>query len=322
MTIVDQAPVAELAVPSPLPDRIQRLTMDWLLSFASPATRRAYRVHLAQWLAFAADAGIDPLAATRGDGNLFARWLELPPRNSKPATVAAKLAAASSWYTYLFDEDAIPAPRFKAAARPRLDRMHSETVGLTEAEARALIAAADADLAPAALRTAAVIRLMLAIGPRVAEVCALEVASLGFERGHRTVRIVGKGKKVRVRNMPPAPAAAVDRYLEARARAEGVAVADLAGPLFVTATGRPLASRYLFDLVQRIARDAGLEQPERVTPHALRHTFATVADERGAPMSHLQDALGHSSPETTRRYIHARNRLEQDPSQIVAAVLG
>lgn len=303
MTILEHAPAAELAAPSPLPDRIQRLTMDWLLSFASAATRRAYRTHLGQWLAFAGDAGIDPLTATRGDGHLWARWLEVPPRNSKPATVAAKMAAVSSWYTYLLEEDAIAAARFTAASRPKLDRMHSETVGLTEAEARALIAAADADRAQAALRTAAVIRLMLAIGPRVAEVCALEVASLGYERGHRTVRIVGKGQKVRLRNLPPAPAAAVDRYLEARARAEGVAVAELNGPLFVTSTGRSVGSRYLFDLVQRIARDAGLEQPERVTPHALRHTFATVADERGAPMSHLQDALGHSSPETTRRYI-------------------
>ncbi|GII89451.1 tyrosine recombinase XerD [Sphaerisporangium siamense] len=322
MTIVDRAPAADLTVPTPLPDRIQQLTMDWLLSFSSPATRRAYRVHLAQWLAFAAGADINPLTASRGEGNLWARWLEVPPRSCKPATVAAKLAAVSSWYGFLVEEDAIDPPRFTAAARPKLDRMHSETVGLTEEEARALIAAADADRAPAALRTAAVIRLMVAIGPRVAEVCALQMSSLGFERGHRTVRIVGKGKKVRVRNLPPAPAAALDAYLEARARAEGVAVADLDGSLFVTASGQPLASRYLFALVQRIARDAGLEHPERVTPHTLRHTFATVADEYKAPLSHLQDALGHASPETTRRYIHARNRLEQDPSQIVAAVLG
>ncbi|MCT9932464.1 tyrosine-type recombinase/integrase [Planotetraspora sp. A-T 1434] len=319
---LERAAAGDLELPSPLPDEIQRLTMQWLLSFRSPATRRAYRVHLAQWLAFAADAGIDPLTASRGDGNLWARWLEVPPRNSKPATVAAKLAAVSSWYTYLFEEDAIPSPRFTAAARPRLDRTHSETRGLLEDEARAMVSAAAADRSPEAVRTEAVIRLMLSIGPRVSEVCALEVSSLGYERGFRTVRIVGKGQKVRVRNLPPAPAAAVDRYLSRRAAAAGVAVGELTGPLFATASGRPLSRRYLFDLVQRIAREAGLEQPERVTPHSLRHTFATIANARGAQTSRLKDALGHASEGTTAVYIHAANQLEHDPSQLVAAVLG
>lgn len=319
---LERATAGDLELPSPLPDRIQRLTMEWLLSFQSAATRRAYRVHLAQWLSFAAGAGIDPLVATRGDGNLWARWLEMPPRNSKPATVAAKLAAVSSWYAYLLEEDAIAPVRFPAAARPRMDRQHSETRGLSEAEARAMVAAAEADKAPAGLRTAAIIWMLLALGPRVAEVCDLEMGALGFEQGHRTVRIVGKGRKPVLRNLPPAPAAALDRYLEARARAAGVAVAELEGPLFATSSGKRLDRRYLFSLVQRIARDAGLEQPERVTPHSLRHTFASIADDRGVSISHTQAALAHRSPETTRRYIHSRNRLNQDPSQIVAAVLG
>lgn len=322
MSTLERIPAGDLALPSPLPDEIQRLTMEWLISFRSPATRRAYRVHLSQWLAFAASVGIDPLSASRGDGSLWARWLEMPPRSSKPATVAVKLAAVSSWYTYLSDEDALPLSRFTATARPRLDRSHSETRGLTEAEARAMVATGDADRSPCALRTSAMIRVMLALGPRVAEVSDLEVASLGFERGHRTLRIVGKGRKARLRNLPPATAVAVDRYLVARARAAGATVAELEGPLFVTSSGRPVSRRYLFDLVRRIAKDAGLEQPESVTPHSLRHTFATLADERGAPISHLQDALGHASSATTAVYIHARNRLEQDPSQLVAAALG
>lgn len=320
--MLERAPAADLALPEPLPDGIQRLTMEWLLSFSSKATRSAYRVHLSQWLAFCSRAGIDPLTARRGDGSLWARWLELPPRRSKPATVAAKLAAVSSWYTYLVEEEALEVARFTAVDRPRIDRSHSETRSLTEAEARGLVAAADADRAPCALRTAAVIRLMLALGPRAAEVSALELKDMGTEHGFRTVRIAGKGGKVRLRNLPPSAAAAVDRFLAARAALEQVAVEELEGPLFATSGGRPLGRRYVFDLVQRIARDAGLDDPQSVTPHSLRHTFATVADERGAPISHLQDALGHASAETTRRYIHARNRLEQDPSQIVAAAIG
>jgi integrase/recombinase XerD len=298
VTILEHRAAGELALPQPLPDQIQRLTMEWLLSFRSAATRRAYRVHLSQWLAFAAGVGIDPLVASRGDGNLWARWLEAPPQNNKPATIAAKLAAATSWYTYLSNENAVPRSRFTSTDRPKLNRSHSEAVGLTQSEARMMVTAADADYGRGALRTSALIRLMLSIELRVSEIPELQVSSLGFRDGLRTLRIGD-----RVHSLPSATSTAMDRYLESRAQPAGITAPELEGFLFTTATGQPVGRRYLFDLVQRIAREAGLEQPERVTPNSLRHTLAALADEVSAPMTHLRDALGHGTPAASGLYL-------------------
>ena len=310
-----------LEMPAPDLDLISRLTVGWLWSFSSPHTRRAYERNLKEWLAFCDERGQDPLAATRAHGDLYARWLEHRDPRPAPKTVGLKLASVSSWYTYLVLEDVLPVNKFAGASRPRIDRTHSETVGLDRSAARAMGAAAEAGSGRAQLRTAALIRFMLSIGPRAAEVSSLTIGSLGFERGFRTVRIVGKGQKVRLRNMPPTTAAAVDRYLAERLEREGGVAFEESAPLFATSGGRPVSPRYLFGLVQRIAREAGVEYPDRVTPHALRHTFATLGDEEGASLAELQDALGHVSPETTKIYIHAKKRLETDPSQRVAMVL-
>lgn len=295
---------------------LDRLTQAWLLSFASPHTRSAYGSDLAQWLAFCERHEIHPLRVIRVHGDAFARWLE----PVSPRTLARKLSAVSSWYAYATDEGLLEANPFTRVRRPKVERFQSETVGLTEDEARALVAAADAAKGPTALRTAAFVRLMIELGPRVSEALAATVDDLGHQRGHRTLRIVGKGQKTRVRNLPPATAAALDAYLDDRARLAGVAREKLTGPLFATAGGRALDRADAYRLVVKVAKAAGLES--KVTPHALRHTFATVASDRGASVKQLQQALGHASSSTTDIYIHSRDNLERDPSQIVAAVIG
>ncbi|WP_083949654.1 tyrosine-type recombinase/integrase [Herbidospora yilanensis] len=295
---------------------LDRLTQAWLLSFSSPHTRSAYGSDLGQWLAFCERHEIHPLRAVRVHGDAFARWLE----PVSPRTLARKLSAISSWYAYATDEGVLESNPFTRVRRPKVERFQSETVGLTEEEARALVAAADATRGPTALRTAAFIRLMIELGPRVSEALAATIDDLGHQRGHRTLRIVGKGQKTRVRNLPPATAAALDAYLDDRARLAGVARERLSGPLFATAGGRALDRADAYRLVVKVAKAAGLES--KVTPHALRHTFATVASDRGASVKQLQQALGHSSSSTTDIYIHSRDNLERDPSQIVAAVIG
>ncbi|MFI6883337.1 tyrosine-type recombinase/integrase [Streptosporangium canum] len=311
-----------LEMPAPDLDLISRLTVGWLWSFSSPHTRRAYERALKEWLDFCDARGQDPLTVTRGHGNVYARWLEQRDPRPSPKTVSQKLAAVSSWYSYLVLEDAIPANKFGGASRPKVDRAHTETTGLEKSEALAMVARADTGSGRARLRTAAVIRFMLSMGPRVAEVSTLTVGALGFERGFRTARIVGKGQKVRVRSMTVATVLALDAYLEDRLERSGADLLEPSSPLFATSSGRAVSTRYIFDLVRRIAREAGLEYPDRVTPHVLRHTFATLGVEEGASLDELQEALGHASPETTKIYIHARNRLERDPSQRVGLILG
>jgi site-specific recombinase XerD len=304
--------------------QLDALTLGWLLAQRSARTREAYLRDLRGWLAFCNEHGVDPLRAKLPHADAYGRWLveRADPAPLSDASAARKMAAASSWYTYLVRNEHTEYNPFRYARRPAVDRDHSTTVGLTEAEARALVAAADAATGPAALRTAAFIRFMVEIGPRITDVLALDVENLGQERGFRTVDITGKGRKVRRRVVPPSAAAALDAYLAARAAAAAVPVEQLSGPLFVTSSGKRLDRRDMFRLVQRIARAAGLPNADRVTPHSLRHTFVTVARERGASLEEIQDAMAHADPRTTRRYDRARHRLDRDPSQLVAAAIG
>lgn len=291
---------------------VQQLVWAWLLRQRSENTAAAYGRDLRQWLAFCNGRGLDPLTVRRGHADAYGRWLQ-HERGLSGRTVARKLAATSSWYTYLVEEEVLDSNRVALANRPEINRGESSTRSLTESEARAMVHAAVRDHGPRRERTAAIIALMLMVGPRVSEVCALTLASLGWERGMRTVRIVGKGGTIRTRRLPEEAGRLLDAYLAVRGEGPG--------PLFVTAGGRAMGRDAVEDLVKRVARQAGLHRPDRVTPHALRHTFATLAKERGSSMDEIQEALGHASAQTTRIYIHSAERLENDPSARVGSVL-
>jgi integrase/recombinase XerD len=304
-------------------DALAQATAAWLAA-KKPTTREAYRRDLGVWARFCLESGVHVLTARKPDADLFGAFLQDPaaPRPLSAASAARRMAAVSSWYRYLVACDLHDRNPFAAAARPPVDRDYSATAFLDEAGARRVIEAAETGPGPTRLRDAAMVRLMLQLGIRVTEVCSLQTASLGTARGQRTVTITGKGGKRVARALPPAAAATLDAYLAERAARAGTGPGDLAGPLFVTSSGRPVDRGEVFRLVRRLAARAGLPHPDAVTPHALRHTFATIATERGADLDDLQDAMGHADPRTTRRYQRAARRLERDPAHLVAAALG
>jgi len=308
----------------PAGDALAQATAAWLAS-KKPTTREAYRRDLRCWAAFCAARGAHVLTARKPDADLFGAYLQDPAAAARPlsaASAARRMAAVSSWYRYLVACDVHERNPFAAAERPRVDRDYSATAWLDEAGARRMIEAAEAGTGAVRLRDAAMVRLMLQLGIRVSEVCSLQVAALGTARGQRTVTISGKGGKRVARALPPAAAQALDAYLAERAERAGTDPQALAGPLFTTSSGRAVDRVEVFRLVRRLAERAGLPHPQSVTPHALRHTFATIATERGADLDDLQDAMGHADPRTTRRYQRAARRLERDPAYLVAAALG
>ncbi|NES27685.1 tyrosine-type recombinase/integrase [Micromonospora terminaliae] len=290
----------------------------------SEHTRDAYRRDVTGWLSWCAGRELDPLRASFLDVNAYGRELEATPsgrggRPLTPATVARRLSALSSWYDFLVKLRAVEANPVAAADRPRVDRDHSATVGLTPDEVDALLAAADADTGATATRNRAAIALLADLGLRVGELVSLDLADLGAERGHRSVRFVGKGGKARRRALTPGTAYAIDAYLAARAAAEGVSVAELSGPLLVTATGGRLDRHAVFRLVRRLAQAAGIPAWAKLSPHSLRHAFATTARAEGVPLEDVQDAMGHADPRTTRRYDRDRHNLDRDPAYAIWA---
>ncbi|WP_027342254.1 tyrosine-type recombinase/integrase [Hamadaea tsunoensis] len=286
----------------------------------SAHTREAYRRDVTSFLAWCAATGIEPLQAKFTHINEYARALEatVDPRSGRPlapTTVARKLSGLSSWYDFLVKLEAVPSNPVGGADRPSVSRDHSATIGMSPAEVDAMLRAAEAD----SPRHHAIIALLADLGLRVGEVCRLDLADLGHERGHRTVRFVGKGGKPRRRALAPGTGVALDAYLEHRARLAGVAVEDLTGPVFVTTAGGPVDRNAVFRLVRRLAVKAGIPSAEHLSPHSLRHAFATTARSEGVPLEDVQDAMGHADPRTTRRYDRDRHNLDRDPSYAIWA---
>ena len=311
--------------PAPATGTPHDFTEAWLRNRRlSEHTRAAYRRDIAGWLAWCAAQDLDPLGVTFLDVNEYGRTLEstVDPRSGRPltpATVARKLSALSSWYDFLAKLRAVDANPVSGADRPRVGRDHSATVGLTPEEVDALLAAAAADTGPTAARNRAALALLADLGLRVGELVSLDVTDLGHERGHRSVRFVGKGGRPRRRALTPGTAFAVDAYLAARSAAERAPVDQLTGALLVTATGGRLDRHAVFRLVRRLARAAGIPAWARLSPHSLRHAFATTARAEGVPLEDVQDAMGHADPRTTRRYDRDRHNLDRDPAYAIWA---
>ena len=284
----------------------EQVTEAWLANRRlSQHTRSAYRRDVGAWLAWCGERGLEPLRASFLDVNAYARGLEA--QGLAAATVARKLSGLSSWYAFLVKVRAVDGNPVSGADRPYVDRDHSATVGLAPQEVDALLAAAEA----AGPRHRAVITLLADLGLRVGELVGLDLADVGWERGHRTVRFVGKGGRPRRRALTPGAAAALDDYLRVRGTREG--------PLFATATGGRLDRHAVFRLVRRLAAEAGIAGAQRLSPHSLRHAFATAARSEGVPLEDVQDAMGHADPRTTRRYDRDRHNLDRDPAYAIAA---
>jgi integrase/recombinase XerD len=311
---------AELPVVGELGEREQVLVAAWLTGLRSARTRRAYAGDVVAWLGWLADRETEVLAAGRVHVDLWAAtWLDA---GAAASSVRRRLSALSSFYRYCAAHDLTGRVPTDGVARPVVDPDYTATVGLDRDQARALVAAADADTGAQALRTAAVVRLLLHNALRVDEACAVGIADLGEDSGHRVLRVVRKGARKAKIPLTAATAAALEAYLADRAQRAGVAGwRQMDGPLLATATGGRLRQGHLWELVRRLARTAGIGAWEQLSPHSLRHSAITFALDAGASLRDVQDYAGHKDPRTTRRYDHSRDSLDRNAAYAVAAYL-
>lgn len=274
-------------------------------------TRAVYATDLAEWFGFCERLGVSPLAARIDHADAYGRLLtEVPRRRGRvlaPATVQRKLSAASSFYRYLVAVRVLNDSPFMGVARPAVSP-DSPTVGLDLAEMRRLRTAAAAD----GPRSEALITLLLNNGLRISEALACDVDHLGWDRGHRILRLSRKGAKISRAPLAPSTAHAIDAYVDGRE----------AGPIFITSTGKRMDRHAAFRLIQRLAREAGVLAADDISPHSVRHSFATAALDAGAELRDVQDAMGHADPRTTRRYDRGRESLGRHATYAVARVLG
>lgn len=291
----------------------------WLGSFAdSGATRAAYARDLREYVEWCTRRELDPLGVRLPEVQMYAAELAAAtnPRTGRAfaaSTRARKIAAVSSWYTFLVRAGAIDANPARDAARPRYDRQHSPTASVSERQAAQMLTASrdyrHRSLPPEAV--ALVMMLLIDLGIRVSELCHADLADLGQRDGLRVLTVRMKGGKVRTRPIPAPLVPVLDAYLAQRPDAD-------TGALVVTRHGERINRHQIFRLVQTMAAEAGVPMPQRITPHSMRHTFNTIARERGAALEDRRDALGHSSAAVTQLYDHVAVSLTRDPAHLVA----
>lgn len=281
---------------------IGTIAAKWLVGFTEH-TEAAYRRDLAHFAAWCDDHDLDLMTARRPHVSTYTA--ELTDAGLSPATVSRRLSALSSFYKYAVSEDHLERNPTLKVRRPVVSADDSTTVGLTREDARRLLAAAAAH----SPRTGALIALLLANGLRIGEALAADVTDLGTARGHRTLTVTRKGGRRATMPLAPATLAALDPYLAGRAT----------GPLFQTRTGRRLDEPAAFRLVRRLAKTAGVENAERLSPHSLRHGAITAALDAGVSLRDVQDFAGHVDPRTTRRYDRAESSLDRHATYAVAA---
>jgi len=254
----------------------------------STNTIEAYRRDLRQHLLFLSSQGVGDLPQVE-ESHLILYLGRLRRGNAAPATVMRKLSAFRAFYRYLVRDEKIPADPTANLPAARLLRRLPSVLSIEEVER--LLAQPDARTRRG-LRDRAMLELLYATGLRVSELAGLRRGDLNLDLG--LVRCLGKGSKERIVPVGRPALEAVRAYLAARR--------DAAPALFLGNKGRPLTRVALWRIIARSARQAGIRGP--VTPHTLRHSFATHMLEGGADLRAIQELLGHANIVTTQIYTH------------------
>lgn len=257
----------------------------------SPRTVRAYRADLVGLATFLESRHVttDPRGLTVD--HLRAFVADIHPR-TEPRTRARKLSAMRTFFRFLVERGDVPknlADRLKAPKLPQpLPR------ALPVDDVFGLLDAPSAD-GPLALRDLAMLELLYGAGLRAAEAMSLDLGAIDLERN--TVRVVGKGNKERIAPFGSKARAALDAWLAVRPT---VAASPDERAVFLNARGTRLTTR---SLARRLdARALEIALPRHVTPHMMRHSFATHLLDGGADLRAIQAMLGHASLGTTQRY--------------------
>jgi len=287
----------------PADDRVIQAFLDHLRfeRHLSSHTIEAYRGDLGGLASFQRRAGGELLAITHAG---LRRWLaHLGTRGYARSTVGRKAAAARTFYAWAMRRGLVTTNPAALLAHPAgASRL---PIVLKPSEAEALATAPPATDA-VGLRDRAVLELLYGSGLRVAELCALDLGDVDLDR--RRVRVQGKGGKERVVPMGDYAVEALETYLE---RGRQVLLPPAETPteaMFLNRRKHRMTPRDARAVVERYAR--ATMQGRAVSPHTLRHSFATHLLEGGADIRSVQELLGHASLATTQRYTHvSRGRL-------------
>ena len=270
----------------------------------SQHTIRNYRIDLTQFSEFLVSRealpdgqevdqdmeAIDALVIREYLGSLFGRFAR--------STIARKLSAVRSFFLFLEKKGIVMTNPAGDIATPKLGKYIP--VYLPVDDVFRLLERPDRKK-PLGLRDLAILEVLYSCGIRVSELEALDISGVDFEG--RLVTVIGKGDRERIVPIGRIALKAVRNYLEAtRNLRKGDGNDSQDGPLFINFRGGRLSGRSIARIIKRYATESGLS-PE-ISPHSMRHTFATHLLDGGADLRSVQELLGHASLSTTQRYTH------------------
>ena len=261
-------------------------------------TTEAYRNDLTQLSAFVAsknggsEARVDWKHVDRE--TLLEYMGHLKERQYAPTTIARKVAALKSFFSFMATEEILPADPTEGLSSPKVGRSLPNPLTIEQVEA--LLDGPRRSSTPEARRSAAMLELLYATGMRVTELVSLNIGDVNLDEHH--VRCRGKGFKERIIPVYPEAIRALRTYIEdarpaLRRRRDEQA-------LFLNRRGDRLTRQGFWLILKTFARQSGIDAT--ITPHTLRHSFATHLLRGGAALRHVQELLGHASISTTQVY--------------------
>ena len=273
----------------------------WLEAGLSKNTLSSYRADLAQ---FAAWLGVRDKGLGQVESVDIHDYLRDFSRRAKSSSQRRLISALRRFYQHLLSTGEVKAdPTLNIEPPPRPERFPKT---LSEAQVETLLDAPDVDT-PLGLRDRAMLEVLYATGLRVSELVTLKLFEVGMNEG--VVRVFGKGSKERLVPLGQVALEWIERYLKA-ARPQLLAGRNC-DAVFVTNRAAGLSRQMFWHLIKRHATRAGID-PARISPHTLRHAFATHLINHGADLRVVQLLLGHADISTTQVYTHvARERLKQ-----------
>jgi tyrosine recombinase XerC len=268
---------------------------------SSPYTIKNYGSDIGQFIEYCQRLGADRMdAITRPFLHSYMAWLDA--EGYAKTSIARRVAGLRSFGDFLIEEGVVPANPFHAINAPKLPKRLPAY--LTASEVEALLSISDTS-AVLGCRNQAILEVLYAAGLRVGELVSLDLRNVDLEAG--LIRVIGKGDKERVVIMGQHAIVAVRDYLQ---NARPALMGEHTTALWLNHRGGRLSARGVAMLVSDLAKEAGVKT--HVSPHVLRHSFATHMLDGGADLRVVQELLGHASLATTQIYTHvSRARARQ-----------
>jgi integrase/recombinase XerD len=263
-------------------------------------TLQSYSSDLVRFFRFLEGKGIDPLSVTRED---LSTYLITLSKGISPRSLARNLSSIRGFYRFLVSEGRLDSNPARLQEAPRLPRRLPGALSMNEVDR--LLAQPD-PATPAGLRDRAMLELLYATGLRVSELIHLKVFDINMEAGF--LRTLGKGSKER---LVPVGAKALDAVKEYLLYGRRPLLKGVNPPfLFLNGRGKALTRQGFWKIIRAYGLKASIRR--KISPHSLRHSFATHLLENGADLRSVQLMLGHADISTTQVYTHVtRERLKQ-----------